>query len=192
MQKSACRLVQAAAVAVVLLGTAACGPARYLIVNEPKPATAPADGTARVYFVMPGSRLKATAVITEETKSIGYVQNGTWFWVDVPAGQHIFLSANGGNVSALDATVEAGKSYFVKIFVTPGFNANHVYMQGTCQADEDWANRQAWLDSWKQIKGNPEYMTAWDASKSDNMASYVAKVKGGEGDVKKMTAECGE
>ena len=87
----------------------------------PTPAPVPADTKATVHYYRysqwVGRVLKPPVYC--DGILLGYIQNGTYLDVKVPAGTHKFSSEE--NPAGLTVTVEPGKDYYFRTDLRPGF-----------------------------------------------------------------------
>ena len=189
-----------AVVATVLLGLSlgGCGTKPYLVVNTPRPTTAPPPNMARIYFMKPGGSMqKAYTMILENEKVVGYLQNRTVFYLDVPAGEHFFMSVS-SITEGLKASLAGGKTYYVRLYSSPGAKSlllggsEDVHMEPLVPGTEGWDQRLIWVDGATLITVNPEYAAKWEMRNAANNAERLEKFRSGEAEAKLLGPEQGE
>jgi hypothetical protein len=145
-----------------------------------------------VYFIMPGRFPPARAYILHNDTLIGMVQPHQYFYTDVPAGHSYFMSVT-PNTSALDADLEGGKTYYVKVFATPGFAKNYVYMEGIRKDTTDWNLRLDWMDNaCTFVEYVPEGGAKWDAKHKARNSQRLAELGASEAEPEPLGADHGE
>jgi hypothetical protein len=135
---------------VVCLGAAATGCVAHsdlmTHVAAPTAIQAPADG-ALVVFVRHsryGGAVMFT-VIDEHGKFIGVSQGNSHFAAVMAPGHHVFISGTANNTSAVDATLAAGKVYFVEVSARPGAFTAAPELHALKPSSEGWKDREGWL-----------------------------------------------
>jgi len=188
------------AVSAVLLGAVlVSGCAGYNMKSTtPRPTAAPAADQARVYFIKPGGSWgNAEGFVLLEDKVIGYLQNRQVFFVDVPAGEHLFMSVT-SNADGIQANLAGGKTYYVRLFSTPGAmsmlvgGSENMYMEPIAPGTEQWDKRNEWLDGATLMQMNPEKCAAWEKKYAEKNAERLANFKSGKAQAKTMLPEIGE
>lgn len=176
---------------LILTLTLGSGCARIYKVVETPEAAGPAEGMARVYFALAQSMPDGAAYIVEDTKLLGYVKNNMYFYVDVPAGEHQFMliawSAVGMDEAAT-GTLEAGKTYHFKIFVTPGFPTTRLYMTALENSGDDLKTRSEDIESCRRVELNPEEAAKWEQKFAERNSERAESFRSGEDDVKTFEA----
>jgi hypothetical protein len=185
--------------ALVIGAVLAAGCAGYNAPSTtPRPTVAPTPDTARVYFVKPGGSWgNAEGFVLLEDKVIGYLQNRQAFYIDVPAGEHTFMSVT-SNADGIKATLVGGKTYYVRLFSTPGAmsilvgGSENMYMEPIAPGSENWDKRLEWVDGAKLMQMNPAKCEAWQNKYAAKNAERLASFKSGATQVKPLTPEMGE
>lgn len=191
--------ITAAVFALVLGAVLASGCAGYNVKSTtPRPTAAPAADQARVYFVKPGGSWgNAEGFVLLEDKVIGYLQNRQVFWIDVPAGEHLFMSVT-SNADGIQANLAGGKTYYVRLFSTPGAmsvmlgGSENMYMEPLAPGSEGWAKRMEWVDGATLVEMNEEKCVAWENKYAEKNAERLANFKSGKAEAKPITPEMGE
>jgi hypothetical protein len=183
----------------VLASLCVAGCAGYNIASTtPRPTAAPAADQARVYFMKPGGSFgNAQGFVLLEDKVIGYLLNRQVFYVDVPAGEHMFMSVT-SNADGLKANLAGGKTYYVRLFSTPGAmsmmvgGSENMYMAPITPGTEEWNKRMEWLDGARLVEMNQAKCAQWEAKYAAKNAERLANFKSGAAEAKVLTPEAGE
>jgi hypothetical protein len=197
MKKLLCKSVFVALFAFTSIGMMGCSK-YYIPSTTPKPTAAPAPDTAPVYFVKTGGSWgKANGFILMEDQAIGYLENRLCFFTEVPAGKHLFMSVT-SNADAIDADLAGGKTYYVRLFSTPGAmsilggGSENLYIAPIEPGTEQWESRHEWIDRCRLVELNTEKSVAWEDKYAARNAERLEKFRSGEAEVKKLLPEYGE
>jgi hypothetical protein len=116
--------------------------------HEGSPTVTIGPGEAAVYFMRPASLGLAINFygFVDETL-VGVTKGNTYTFAVVPAGEHI-VWARSGNVTALKATLEAGKTYYFEQKVKMGGLKARVSLEPMAEAD---ALEQIGKDPWTTL-----------------------------------------
>jgi hypothetical protein len=170
----------------------------YLPVSTPRPTAAPAADKARIYFIKPGGSMQAALTyILKDDKVVGYLENRKVFYLDLPAGEHFFMSVT-SNTDGLKATLAGGKTYYVRVFSAPGAKSmlvggsENLYMEPIVPGSESWGKRIEWVDGNQLITVNPPIAAKWEAKYAAKNAERLANFKSGAAEAKVLTADQGE
>jgi len=163
----------------------------FIVVNEGKPTAAPSQDTARIYFNLPQGFPSGHAWILEDDNLIGYVQNRQYFMYEVPAGEHLFMLVS-ENTEGLRGQFEGGKTYYVRLFVTPGIMRTRVYWAMLEAGKENWTKRHKWLDISKRVALNPQRAPQWEIKYAEKNAKRLAKYTSGESTTSVFSPAAGE
>ena len=118
MLESASRTFLSISLLVVFLGVSGCK--YYVSAKTPRPSTPPSPDRARVYFVKPdGEEGGADTFLLKETKLIGYLENGKALYVELPPGEHFFMSV-ASNVDGVLADLAGGRTYYIQLISSRG------------------------------------------------------------------------
>lgn len=157
-------------------------------------APGPAEGSARVYFALPQGYPQGVAYIVEETKLLGVLQNKMYFYVDVPAGEHQFMviAFNGSGMDeAVRGTLDAGKTYQFKVFVTPGFPQPRIYMAPLEATGEDAQSRVEDLADSRRVEVDAEFAAKWESSFQERNLERADSFRSGEDESTPIEAKHG-
>jgi hypothetical protein len=124
-------------------------------VESPTALKAPADQAVVVFIrhTAFGGAILFT-VIDENGKFLGVSQGNSHFAAIVPPGHHVFISGTVNNTSAVDATLAAGKVYFVEVSVRTGALAAAPELHAVRPGSDDWNNRDGWLKDTEEYAPN--------------------------------------
>lgn len=111
----------------------------------------PDADTAVITFVRASDFAEAFAVgIWNSDGFLGDLKGKKYFQVRVPPGKHTFFG-KGEHWSVLEATVDAGKEYFVQVTYTMGWSQGHVrLLPVTAETDQDTLDE--WIGGSERIK----------------------------------------
>jgi hypothetical protein len=115
-------------------------------VETPAALKAPAD-QAVVVFVRHtkyGGAVLFT-ILDENGKFLGVSQGNSHFASTLPPGHHVFITGAANNTSAIDATLAAGKIYFVEVSVRPGAWVAAPEMYAVKPGSDEWKDHEGWL-----------------------------------------------
>jgi hypothetical protein len=135
----------------------------------PLPLSAVPD-KATVVFIRPsgyGGRMK-TVILDEHGRFLGEDWGETYFSVQVPAGDHVFLSW-AENTAALHASLAPGKTYYVEVAPKMGAFSARVHLMAVTPHSESWGKLREWLSDSKQLVPNEPAGQAYLASRADDV-----------------------
>ena len=139
--------------------------------------------TARVFFALDQGFPQGGGVITEGTKLLGAIYNGQHFYADVPAGEHLFILKSEQD-EAIKANLEAGKTYYVKVFITPGVMSTRTYWTPLKNTAEDLKIRDEMIKDTKRVELVPEKAAKWEADEKEELIEREQSFKSGEDEIK--------
>lgn len=148
-------------------------------VNGPAPNGAPAADTARVFFLLPQGFPGGYTTVLHEDKPVCHLKNRQYCVYDMPAGHAVFMSVS-GNTEGLEGDFAGGKTYYIKAFITPGFQSTYVYWAQVEPQTEDWAKIKDWMDAGTFVELNPDKADPWEAKYANKNGDRLAKYKSGE------------
>ncbi|MCA9706932.1 MAG: hypothetical protein KDK70_13850 [Myxococcales bacterium] len=164
---------------LLALTTGCAGLNRYA---EGPEVTGPPEGSARVYFALPQGFPSGQAYVVENTTLLGFVQNNQYFYVDVPAGEHLFMLIS-EQTEGIRGNFEAGKTYHLKLYITPGFMSTRVYWTPLETTGEDAKTRVEDIEESRRVELNPDKVPKWEAKYADRNRKRVENFEAGEDDV---------
>jgi hypothetical protein len=119
---------------------------RYMAKVESPHAVGPNSATATVVFVRPSNyagRLR-TVIMDQSGRFLGECWGKTYFAVTMPPGHYQFISWGEGT-PALDATVEAGRVYYVEVGTVIGAWTARARLFGVGPGRKAWPELASWL-----------------------------------------------
>ena len=164
-------------IALVGLGffLSGCG---SLMVDANTPPTATA-GTARIYFALDQGYPPGSGFITEGTRLLGFISNGKHFVADVPAGQHLLILKSESD-EAIQGNFEAGKTYAIRLFVTPGVMSTRTYWTPLKNSGEDLKLRKEMIAETELTVLVPEKAAEWEADEKEELEERTKSFTSGE------------
>lgn len=141
----------------------------------PQPIAADA-GTATVVFLRPTSyagRLKHM-ILDHKGRFLGESWGETYFSVKMPPGQYTFISWSEGT-PALQATLDAGKVYYVEVGVTIGAWSARARLFGLGPRRESWAEVPDWIAKSTMLVPNEAAGQAQLASDQERVNEVIQK-----------------
>lgn len=172
---------------LVISGCAGQSYSRYT--NSPISAT-PAPGHARVYFVMSQGFPKGRGFVLQEDKLIAVLTNRQYTLVDVPAGEHLFMLVS-EQTKGLSGNFEAGKTYHVKMYVTPGLMKSQVSWTPLNSSAEGLEKRQKGLAASTRVELDPSRATQWENKYAEKNRTRVSNFRSGQAKATQITPEDG-
>lgn len=166
-------------VLLVLFTTGCAGLSRYA--EGPVPE-GPAPESARIYFVLEQRYPGAEAFVVENETLLGYLRNAQYFHVDVPAGEHLFMLIS-EQTEGVRGNFEAGKTYHMKLYVTPGFWKNRVYWTPLETTGKDAQMRVEDVEDSRRVELNPDQAAKWEANYAERNRERVQDFASGEDEV---------
>jgi hypothetical protein len=176
------RMPRALSTLIVLCGLILGGCGGSLTQEVKGPPAAPAAETARVYFVLDQGFPSGAAYVVEGTKLLGFVENGEHFIVDLPPGEHLFMLLSGQD-EAMKGTLEAGKTYHIKLYVTPGVWGTRVYWTPLKATGEDLASRKEGVAETERVELVPEKAFEWEKDEREDLERRDKSFRSGEDEI---------
>lgn len=141
--------------------TARAAPA-YMTVVRDEIATTPPEGKAFVTFLRPSVVGKALPwdVWTDDLRFLGRMVGASRIRAVVEPGEHLFI-ASSENQEPLQATLVAGKHYFVLVEPTMGALIAQVRLVGLGPTDDRWSKVDRWLKRCKPLAPQGTEGQAW-------------------------------
>jgi hypothetical protein len=177
------------AVVIGLAVTTGCGySSRYMAKLEVPQPIQPDPASATVVVLRPSgyaSGLK-TAILDTQSGFLGESAAKTYFVAHLAPGNHTLVAWSEGT-PALNATVEAGKVYYVEVGMVIGFWSGHARLFGIGPQREQWPKLSSWLHDSDMLvlqPGAPQmFMQDHDNMREiiqkgvDNFAGYDAEAR---------------
>jgi hypothetical protein len=155
------------------------GKSRYMVQAEP--VAGPPSDKALVYFMRPSPYgFAVNFQIWDGDHFIGLSQAKSYFAYTCEPGTHLFLGIAENKV-ALEADVEAGKSYYVGTNVRTGLWKARVQFTPVTRGSELWDKVEAYEESLNFIAVKEEERTKWEAAKQEEVLTILDYFTNGEG-----------
>ena len=194
MSRNLKRNMAAVCLITAAFAVTACGPRMMVNSTTPLPADAPSADVARIYFVSPtppAPYRSGSAYVWDGGTLLGMISNKQVIISEVAPGRHIFL-AQAQNLAAIDANLEGGKSYYIKVDYAPGFSTNSVVFYPVTPATEEWAVRHEWVNGCRFMHYNPEGGLRYETRNGPKNAARAAEIEGGKGEAKPLLPTDGD
>ncbi len=153
-----------------------------MMVDAKSPLQA-APNSARVYFALDQGFPSGNAYITDGTKLLGFIKNGDHFVADLEPGEHILMLISEQD-EAIKANLEAGKSYYVRLFITPGVMRSRTYWTPLKDTAEDRKLREEMLEGTDRVELIPEEGAKWEAEEKEELTERLESFKSGKDEAK--------
>ncbi len=153
-------------------------------------AAGPPAGHARVYFVLAQGFPSGRAFVVENERLLGFVGNRQYFFIDAPAGEHLFMLIS-EQTEGVRGSFEAGKTYHMKLFITPGFMSSRVYWSALEATGEDAAMRKKGIDACRRVELNPTKAASWERKYAEKNRTRVANFEAGKDEAKSIGPQHG-
>jgi hypothetical protein len=197
MSRCTTRVTALSIAILVCLATIGCG--RYAVPLKTRPPeTPPPPDTARVYFINPGAPAgDPTVFILKETELIGYLEGKKAACVDLPAGEHFFMSL-ADNLEGVYAKLAGGKTYYLLLSFTPGPQTPmggetvNAFLNPLVPGDDDWTRRHEWVDRVQLVALNQRRAEDWSTRWSERNQRRFLQFKNGEKKYALLTPDQGE
>ena len=166
------RYLKVFSVVVILLAAGCAGKSKYMRTAIPPAEVSPA-GKAMVYFLRPSGlgyaiHFQIWDYYKSDYKLIGLSQAKSYFVYECDPGKHLFIGF-AENKRAVEADIEAGKSYYIITQVKMGgWKARMAFIPVTRES-EFWNQ----IDSYKKklhfILPEKEVIAQWESAKKDKI-----------------------
>lgn len=114
-------LAMSMALAVLIGGTGQAAAGGYMEFTKEHPRAEPRDDMATVYVMRPTSGAAGVkSFFFMDHEPLGVNRGSSYFFFHAEPGKHVFWSKS-ENVDAVELEVEAGRTYYLKQGVRPGF-----------------------------------------------------------------------
>ncbi len=184
--------------AVISIGVLQGACSRYAVPVKAQPEAPPPPDTARVYFINPGaSNVDTSVFILKETKLIGYLEGKKVSFVDLPAGEHFFMTAV-SNPEGIYAKLAGGRTYYLRLTFAPGpetvlGNKTVIAsLEPIVPGDEAWEERHQWVEHAQLVALNKERARGWNSRWSERNQRWFMQFKRGEKPYTSLNPDQGE
>jgi hypothetical protein len=164
---------------VFLLVMGCAGKSGYMV--PVTPVAGPAPDKALVYFMRPsGMGFAVHFQIWDSDHFIGLSQAKSYFVYECAPGTHLFIGIAENKV-AVQADLEAGKSYYVGTNVRTGWAKARMQFTPVTRGSELWDKVEAYKQSLNGIAAKEEERAKWEAAKKEEVLKLVDYFTNGEG-----------
>jgi hypothetical protein len=172
---------------LIFCGLFQTGCSKYAVpMKAPLPEAPPPPDTARVYFINPGAPTgDAATYILKETHLISYLESKNVTYVDLPAGEHFFMSV-ASNPEGIYAKLAGGRTYYIRLIFeagpeTPiGGKTVNAFLDPIVPGDEGWENRREWIERAQLVALNKDRAKGWNSRWSARNEKWFQQFKNGE------------
>jgi hypothetical protein len=171
---------------LLTVGIGASGCKYYVSAKSPRPSTPPSPDRARVYFVKPdGADGGASTFLLKETKLIGYLENGKALYVELPPGEHFFMSV-ASNVDGVLADLAGGRTYYIQLVSSRGEDTalggvtENMSLAPLVPGDEAWEQRHAWVEGADLVTLDKDRGAKWEARKAAQNYKWFEMFRNGK------------
>lgn len=135
---------------------------------------APVSDRATVVFIRPSSYAVSLVVtiVDAQGRFLGDALPSSFFVSRVEPGEHTFIGW-AENTSALRASVEAGKIYFVEVDVKLGALSPRAHLKALTPESERWAERESWLSDAHELEVDEASGQAYLETRSEDVEALV-------------------
>lgn len=154
-----------------------------LMVESNTPSSDQNPETARVYFALDQSFPGGNGYITNGTSLLGFIENNTHFVADLPAGEHLLILKSEQD-EAIKGNFEAGKTYYIRVFITPGVMRSRTYWTPLENNAEDAKLRDEMLSDTQLTVLVPQKAAEWEKEEKEELEERVESFTSGEDDIK--------
>lgn len=127
-------------------------------------------------FIRPSSYagMLATTIIDERGRFLGDALPNGCFAVQVPAGEHLFISW-AENTAAVRATLAPGKTYFVEVSPRVGLMSARVQLFAQTPRNKNWLEVPRWLAECQRTQPDEQAGQAYLASRGQDVQERVQR-----------------
>jgi len=166
---------------VILLAILAgcAGSSQYMV--KTTPTTAPPPEKALVYFMRPsGMGFAINFQIWDGNHFAGLSQAKSYFAYECDPGRHLFMGFAENKV-AIEADLEAGKSYYIGTNVRVGAWKARMDFTPVTRGSELWGKVEEYKNSLNFIAPKEEERVKWEAAKKQEAQKFIDHFSAGEG-----------
>ena len=162
---------------VLVMGCAGSG--KYMV--KATPMGGPSPDKALVYFMRPSSMAFLISYqIWDGDHFIGQTQARSYFAYECEPGTHLFLGLAENKV-ALEADMEAGKSYYVVTNMRVGAMKSRMLFTPVTRGSDLWDKVKEYEKSLSFIAAEEEERAKWEAAKKQEALEIMDYFTNGEG-----------
>jgi len=165
-------------IAFVLVAGCA-GSSQYMV--KATPIAAPPSERALVYFMRPsGMAFTVNFQIWDRDHFIGLSQAKSYFAYECDPGKHLFLGF-AENKAAIEADLEAGKSYYIGTNVRMGAWKARMDFTPVTRGSQLWGQVEEYKKSLNFVSAREEERAKWEAAKKQEVQKFIDYFSAGEG-----------
>ena len=162
---------------VLIIGCA--GSSQYMVKATPTVGLPP--GKAMVYFMRPSSMgFAINFQIWDSNHFVGLSQAKSFFAYECDPGKHLFLGFAENRV-AIEADLEAGKSYYIGTNVRMGAWKARMEFTPVTRGSELWDKVEEYKKSLNSIASKEEERARWENAKKQEAQRFFDYFSAGEG-----------
>ena len=163
----------------LVLMTGCAGSSKYMV--KATPTEGPQTDKALVYFMRPsGMGFAVNFQIWDSDRFVGLSQAKSYFAYECDPGKHVFLGFAENQV-AIEADLEAGKSYYIGTNVRMGAWKARMNFTPVTQGSQLWDQVEEFKKNLTFIAAKEEERAKADAAKKQEVQKFVDYFSTGEG-----------
>ena len=162
-----------------VLITGCAGSSQYMV--KATPTASPPSEKALVYFMRPsGVGYAINFQIWDSNYFVGLSQAKSFFTYECDPGKHLFLGFAENRV-AIEADLEAGKSYYIGTNVRMGAWKARMGFTPVTRGSELWDKVEEYKKSLNFIASKEEERARWEDAKKQEVQRFIDYFSAGEG-----------
>lgn len=160
-------------VALIML-TGCAGSSPYM--RKATPVEELSSGMARVYFMRPsGLGFAIHFQIWDRYRLIGLSQAKSYFTYECQPGKHLFIG-RAENKRAVEADLEAGRSYFIITQVKMGAWKARMGFIPVTRGSEYWDKVEEYKKELNFVEPEKEVIAKWESKKKDKIQKEISEI----------------
>ena len=160
-------------VALIML-TGCAGSSPYM--RKATPVEELSSGMARVYFMRPsGLGFAIHFQIWDRYRLIGLSQAKSYFTYECQPGKHLFIG-RAENKRAVEADLEAGRSYFIITQVKMGAWKARMGFIPVTRGSEFWDKVEEYKKELNFVEPEKEVIAKWESKKKDKIQKEISEI----------------
>jgi hypothetical protein len=164
---------------VFILMTGCAGRSQYMV--KATPTAAPRPEKALVYFMRPsGMGFAVNFQIWDRDHFVGLSQAKSYFAYECDPGKHLFFGFAENKV-AIEADLEAGKSYYIGTNVRMGAWKARMDFTPVTRGSQLWGQVEEYKKSLNFVAAREEERAKWEAAKKQEAQKFIDYFSAGEG-----------
>ena len=164
---------------VFILMAGCAGSSQYMV--KATPTSGPSPQKALVYFMRPsGAGFAVNFQIWDGDHFVGLSQAKSYFAYECEPGKHLFLGFAENRV-AIEADLEAGKSYYIGTNVRMGAWKARMDFTPVTRGSEHWNRVDEYKNSLNFVAATEQERARWEAAKKQEAQKIMSSFSAGEG-----------